>query len=52
MSVTSSVHIWSRFVDLRVDGESCGVDGLFADYDFSIFVDEDEVAYANLREVS
>lgn len=51
MSVTSSVLIWSRFVDLRVDGESCCVDGLFADDDFSVFVDEDEIAYADLGEV-
>jgi hypothetical protein len=52
MSVASGVYIWSRFVDFRVDGESCGVDGLFADYDFSVFVDEDEVAHADLGEVS
>jgi hypothetical protein len=52
VSVTSGVNIGSRFVDFRVDGESCGVDGFFADYDFSVFVDEDEVANADLGEVS
>jgi hypothetical protein len=52
MSVARSVYIWSRFVDFRVDGESRGVDGLFADHHFSIFVDEDEVAHADLGEVS
>jgi hypothetical protein len=52
MSVASGVYFGTRLVNFRVDGESCGVDGLFADYDFSIFVNEDEVAYANLREVS
>jgi hypothetical protein len=52
VSVASGVYIRTSFVDFRVDGESCCVDGLFADDDFSVFVDEDEVADADLGEVS
>jgi len=46
------MHIRSRLVNLRVNGKSRRVDGLFADDDFAVFVDEDEVAHANLGEVS
>lgn len=52
VSVASGVNFGARFVDFGVYGESCGVDGLFADHDFSVFVDEDEVADADLGEVS
>jgi hypothetical protein len=52
MSVTSSVYFRSRFVDFGVDGEGRCVDGLFANYDFSVFVDKDKVAHSDLREVS
>jgi len=41
VSVTSGVHIRPRLVDFRVDGKSRSVDGLFADDDFSVFVDKD-----------
>jgi hypothetical protein len=52
VSVASGVNFGTRFVDFRVNGKSCGVDGLIADYDFSVFVDEDEVADADLGEMS
>jgi hypothetical protein len=52
MSVASGVHIRPRLVDFRVDGESRCVDGLFADDDFSVFVDENEVAHSDLGEMS
>jgi hypothetical protein len=52
MSVTSSVYFRSCFVDFGVDGESRCVNGLFANYDFSVFVDKDKVAHADLGEVS
>jgi hypothetical protein len=52
MSVTSGVHIRPRLVDFRVDGKSRCVDGLFADDDFSVFVDKDEITHADLGEVS
>lgn len=41
--MASGCYVGAGFVDLRVDGEGGGVDGLFAfDYD-AVFVDEDEV---------
>jgi hypothetical protein len=52
VSMASGVHIRPCLVDFRVDGKSRCVDGLFADDDFSVFVDEDEVAHADLGKVS
>jgi hypothetical protein len=52
MSMASSMHIRSRLVNLRVNSKSRCVDGLFANDDFSVFVDEDEVAHADLGEMS
>jgi len=52
MRVASSVYVRARLVDFRMDGKSRCVDGLLADDDFPVFVDEDEVAYADLGEVS
>jgi hypothetical protein len=52
MRVAGSVDVRTRFVDFGMDGEGCCVDGLFAFYDFTVFVDEDEVAHADLGEVS
>lgn len=51
VSVTGSVHVRSGLVDLGVYGEGCGVDGLVADDDFAVFVDEDKVADADESEV-
>lgn len=51
VSVTRSVYIRSGLVDLGMDGEGCGVDGLVADDDFAVFVDEDKVADADEGEV-
>jgi hypothetical protein len=50
--MASGVHIRPCLVDFRVDGKSRCVDGLFANNDFSVFVDEDEVAHADLGKVS
>jgi hypothetical protein len=50
--VASGVHVWSRFVDFRMDGESRCIDGFIAYHDFAVFVDKDEIADANLGEVA
>ena len=47
-----SVHIRPRLVDLGMNRESSRIDGFVADHDLAIFVDENEVADADLREVS
>lgn len=52
MRVASGVHVWPCLVDLRVDCESCCVDGFIAYHDFAVFVDEDEVTDADLGEVA
>lgn len=52
MRVAGSVDVRTRFVDFGMDGEGCCVDGLFTFYDLTVFVDEDEVAHADLGEVS
>ncbi len=46
-----SVDVRAGFVDLAVNGEGGGVDGLVADYDVAVFVDEDEVGDGDLGEV-
>jgi hypothetical protein len=48
VSMARSMHVGSRLVDFRVDGESGCVNGLFAYDDLAIFVDQDEVADADL----
>jgi hypothetical protein len=52
VSMARSMHIRPRLVDFRVNGESGCVNGLFAYDDLAIFVDQDEVADADLWEVS
>ena len=39
-------------MDLGMNRESCSVDGLIANHDLTILVDQDEIAYADLRKVS
>jgi hypothetical protein len=48
VSMARSVDVRSRLVDLRVDGESRCVNGLFADHDLTIFIHQNEIADADL----
>ena len=43
MRMARSVNIRPRLMNLRVDRERSGVDGLVADDDFAVFVDQDQV---------
>lgn len=46
------MHVRPCLVNLGMDRKSRSVDGLFADHDLAVFVHEDEVTHADLREVS
>lgn len=52
VSMTRSMYIWSCLVDLRMNRKSRCINRLVADHDLAIFVDQNEIAHANLREVS
>jgi hypothetical protein len=52
VSMARSMHVGSRLVNLRMNGESGCINGLFAYDDLAIFVDQDEVVDADLGKVS
>ena len=52
VSVTRSMDIRPCLVNLRVYGESSRIDGLIAYHDLAIFIDQNEIAHADLGEVS
>ena len=52
VGMARSMYIRPRLVDLGMNSKSRCVDRLVADYDLAVFVDQDEIAHANLREVS
>lgn len=41
------MHIWSRFVNLGMDGEGCGVDGLITNDDLAFFIYKNQIAHAD-----
>lgn len=43
MCVASSVHVWPRLVNLRVDGESSGIDRFISNHDVAVLIYENEV---------
>ena len=47
-----SMYIRPCLMNLRMDRKSRCVDRLIANYDLAIFVYQNEIAHANLREVS
>jgi hypothetical protein len=46
------MYIRPCLVNLRMDRKSRRVDGLITYHDLTIFIDQDEVAHADLRKVS
>jgi hypothetical protein len=52
VSMARSMYIRPCLVDLRMNRKSRRVDRLIANHDLAIFVDQNEIADANLREVA
>ena len=52
MRVTRRMHIRPSFMDFRVNGKSRRIDRLFANHNLAIFIDQNQIADADLREVS
>ena len=52
VSMARSMYIRPCLVNLRMDSKSRGINRLVADHDLAIFVDQNEIADANLRKVA